>query len=168
MAVTIARSPTTHHGLAPLPDEPQGMPSMGPAERDAADKGFMAFLGKLATEMEKNHLILTIDIGGCPQFNDFVCSGAMEGLAQVNTMHTFETNSVQSFKMLAGHDASALDNRWAPGFEPANCGPDVFGPVLKMAAQMGAQRIATWEVHECNVGAQPQWLFDAVNTFLDY
>ena len=32
---------------------------------------------------------------------------------------------------------------------------------------MGARHIATWEVHECNVGPQPQWLFDAVDAFLD-
>ena len=35
------------------------------------------------------------------------------------------------------------------------------------AAAHGVKAMATWEVHEVNVGDQPQWLFDAVNAFLD-
>lgn len=143
-------------------DEPQGVVAAGVSAGD-----FQDFLNKLAVAMQKNKLLLTIDVGGCPEFNAFKCSDVPDGLDQVNTMSTFGSRSVQDFKMYAGSDATALGEKWAPGFEPANPGQSAFGSILKAAAEMGAQRIATWEVHECNVGPQPQWLFDAVNDFLD-
>ncbi len=58
---------------------------------------------------------------------------------------------------------------WAPGFEPGNTGQSSFGAITAYmaAAASGVAGMATWEVHECNVGPQPQWLFDGVNAFLD-
>jgi hypothetical protein len=53
---------------------------------------------------------------------------------QVNTMSTFGTQSVQSFKELAGSNAKALGEHWAPGFEPNNPGQANFAAVLQAAA----------------------------------
>ena len=146
----------------PYADEPQE------GETQTLDPhDYMAFLDKLATAMQANKLLLTMDIGSCPQFNAFQCSARPSGLAQVNTMSTFGSTNVDTFKALAGsNNAADLGHAWAPGFEPANCGAENFGPILKAAASLGARRLAMWEVHECNVGPQPAWLFDAVDAFL--
>ena len=134
---------------------------------------FMAFLGQLAAAMESKGLTLTIDVGGCPQFNSFSCAGAKElpGLGQTNCMHTFGSSSLPMFKQLAGGDAAGLGAKWAPGFEPGNMKENdgaAFQSIMDYLRTSGVSRIATWEVHELNIGVpQPQWLFDAVNSFLD-
>jgi hypothetical protein len=119
---------------------------------------------------------LTIDIGGCPASAAFACAGvadagALPGLAQVNTMDAFAASSAADVRALAAVDggAGALGARWAPGFEPNNAGPAAFGAMMTAltAPTGGARAIATWAVREWNSGPQPQWLFDALNVFLD-
>ena len=67
-------------------------------------------------------LVASIDVGGCPTFNGFQCSGArgMAGLTQANCMHTFGSRSLSEFKQLASGDMQGLGEKWAPGFEPGN------------------------------------------------
>ena len=43
-----------------------------------------------------------------------------------------------------------------------------FHEIMAYLSASHVSSIATWEVHELNLGTpQPQWLFDAVNSFLD-
>ena len=133
---------------------------------------FMDFLGQLASTLAKNGLTLTIDVGGCPTFNGFQCSGArgMAGLTQANCMHTFGSRSLSEFKQLASGDMQGLGEKWAPGFEPGNMKEGsgaAFKQILDYLREEGVSTLSTWEVHESNVGPQPQWLFDSVNSFLD-
>eukprot|EP00040_Diaphanoeca_grandis_P003085 m.23715 g.23715 ORF g.23715 m.23715 type:complete len:316 (-) comp14320_c0_seq1:280-1227(-) len=136
------------------------------------DAGFMQVLTLLATAMAKENLILTIDTGACPKFFDFTCSAASQlvGLNQVNTMSVFNVRSLDDFKGQETMNLPTLGSKWAPGFEPGNLKANqgqVFKDILTYAATTNVRTIATWEVHECNVGDQPQWLFDVVNAFLD-
>jgi hypothetical protein len=158
--------------------EPQMAPSSsdGPAALAASAElhgSFMAFLGQLGETMRSNGLMLTIDVGGCPAFDSFQCEAArgIQGLAQANCMHTFGSRSLQDFKQLASGDASGLGSRWAPGFEPGNMKANdghAFQQVTQYLNAQNVSHLATWEVHEMNLGVpQPQWLFDAVNSFLD-
>jgi hypothetical protein len=64
--------------------------------------------------------------------------------------------------------AGALGARWAPGFEPGNAGPAAFADMMRaLAGRGGSRAVATWAVHEWNAGPQPQWLFGALDGFLD-
>ena len=63
-----------------------------------------------------------------------------------------------------------LGEKWAPGFEPGNMKEGngaAFKQILDYLREEGVSTLSTWEVHESNVGPQPQWLFDSVNSFLD-
>ena len=149
--------------------EPQQMEGSEGAQFRGA---FMAFLARLASELEHRGMTLTIDVGGCPTFNDFSCAAAdqITGLAQTNCMHTFGSRSLTEFKMLAQGDKEGLGSKWAPGFEPGNMktDPGSFRQILDYLKTQGVSTLATWEVHELNLGVpQPQWLFDHVNAFLD-
>eukprot|EP00041_Stephanoeca_diplocostata_P028096 m.786264 g.786264 ORF g.786264 m.786264 type:complete len:132 (-) comp23305_c1_seq20:171-566(-) len=113
-----------------------------------------------------------IDTGSCPQFFDFSCSAAshLGGLDQVNTMSVFNVRSLEDFKAQQAANFPALGAKWAPGFEPGNLQANdgaLYKEILTYAAQANVRTLATWAVHEYNVGDQPQWLFDAVNAFLD-
>jgi hypothetical protein len=135
-----------------------------PQQEDAAlGASFMAFVAQAAAALAAKGLLLTLDIAGCPTSGGFDCAGAaaLRGLAQVNTMDTF--GAVTD----AATDQGALGGKWAPGFEPGSTGSAAFAAVTAHAAAANVSALATWEVHECNVGDQPQWLFDAVNAFLD-
>ena len=120
----------------------------------------------LGSSLQAKGLILTIDVtGGC---DSVPCNtyASTPGLVQVNTMDTFNIGSVSDFNNCVSDDLGPLGARWAPGFEPGNCGQQVFAGALQAAVTAKVSCIATWEVHECNVGPQPTWLFDAVNGFL--
>ena len=172
----------------------------------------MAFLTTLAEATTNAGLLLTIDVGGCPAFHDFMCagiasipgltqvSGRVGGLArgwqgpvfatrqlaslscdvapahdaprrrvypQVNTMDSFGVRTVAQFQQQQRANQPALGSRWAPGFEPGGIGQAGLTTVLAYAATANVTALSTWAVHEANVGDQPQWLFDAVNAFLD-
>ena len=63
-----------------------------------------------------------------------------------------------------------LGTKWAPGFEPGNMkdNPAAVKQILGYLKGQGVTTLATWEVHELNLGVpQPQWLFDDINAFLD-
>jgi hypothetical protein len=138
-------------------------------QQHAMNAMFMQFMSKLGSAMEKNQLILTIDIGDCPTFNDFDCATGLSitGLVQVNTMGSFGTKSIPDFQHSISQNSKALMQKWAPGFEPNNCGPTLFPKVIQYMLSANVSRMATWQVHECNVGDQPQWLFDAVGMFIN-
>ena len=129
----------------------------------------MAFLTSLADALTSAGLIMTIDIGGCPSFHDFICSGvtSIAGLLHVNTMDSFGATTVQAFQRNQRSDQAPLAERWAPGFEPGNIGETNFRAVTTYMASANVTAMSTWQVHEANVGDQPQWLFDAVNGFID-
>jgi hypothetical protein len=67
-------------------------------------------------------------------------------------------------------DQQGLGEKWAPGFEPGNMKSNdgaAFKDIMSYIKSSGVRTMATWEVHELNLGIpQPQWLFDAVNSFL--
>jgi hypothetical protein len=134
----------------------------------AADP-FFAFLGLLGTALGSKGLLLTVDAetgcGGtnCPAY------ASTPGLTAVNTMDTFNIQSLADFQSATKSDLPGLEKRWAPGFEPGNFGGDgsLYKSVLTWAAANGVTNIATWAIHEWNVGPQPQGLFDAINAFLD-
>jgi hypothetical protein len=152
--------------------EPQQMEGVEAAEQVDLREAFMGFLGNLGEKLESKGLTLTIDVGGCPKFNDFTCTEAKQitGLVQANCMHTFGSRSLSDFKMMAQGDQVGLGHKWAPGFEPGNmkANPQAFGDILNYLKAQGVGSIATWEVHELNLGVpQPQWLFDHVNAFLN-
>ena len=152
--------------------EPQQMDGVEGAADAELREAFMGFLGDLGGKLKSKGLTLTIDVGGCPAFNDFTCAGAKQisGLSQANCMHTFGSRSLSDFQKLAQGDQAGLGRKWAPGFEPGNMksNPQAFQDILKYLKAQGAASIATWEVHELNIGVpQPQWLFDHVNAFLD-
>ena len=128
---------------------------------------FMDFLRQAAEAMSAHGLLLTIDIGECPGFGHCEAVRALPGIAQVNTMSTFGARSVAAFVSSSGQDRAGLSDKWAPGFEPANPGQRAFGEIVKHMLTVGVNHMSTWEVHECNVGDQPQWLFDVINEFLD-
>ena len=47
-------------------------------------------------------------------------------------------------------------------------GAEAYPQILRfMRDEWNVSRLSAWEVHEMNLGPQPQWLFDAVNAFLD-
>jgi hypothetical protein len=70
---------------------------------DPMGKAFMGFLQDLARALQEHGKLLTIDVGGCPQFHDFQCTAAraIGGLAQANCMHSFGSSSLQMFKQLS-------------------------------------------------------------------
>lgn len=154
--------------------EPQGEVEGATAE------SFMAFLASLSSQMAAAGLtFLSIDIGGCPSFNSFTCAGlanasAIPLLHAVNTMDSFGASGPSSLQALVPVDGAALGARWAPGFEPNNMGQANFEATMAFLASPAAcaapgqcpRSISSWQVHEDNVGPQPQWLFDAVATFL--
>ena len=140
--------------------------------RPSSAVDFHGFIVALAKALSSHGLILTIDVGGscggnfgpgCAAFAD------IPGLVQMNSEDTFGVGSVSDFQTaLQNNYAAGLGSLWAPGFEPGNCGPSVFSQVLAYAASSSnVTRLATWAVHEWNVGPQPQWYFDAINAFLD-
>ena len=143
--------------------------------------GVKAAIEELAAQMSAAGLThLSIDIGGCPSFFDFRCAGLanltdIPGLLAVNTMDSFGSNSVAALQALVPVDGAPLGARWAPGFEPGNVGEAAFTSMTTFLASPAAcaspgacpRSLATWSVHESNVGPQPQWLYDAVTVFLD-
>lgn len=145
--------------------EPQAEDPAAPASAVS----LMAFLTTLAQAMTDAGLLLTIDIGGCPAFHDFMCSGVagIPGLTQVNTMDSFGVRIAADLQRLQRVNQPALAARWAPGFEPGGVGEAGLRSVLSYAATANVTALSTWAVHEANVGDQPQWLFDAVNAWVD-
>jgi hypothetical protein len=153
--------------------EPQGRRRVSAA---ASAGDIMGFISQLAAAAAKAKLILTVDIENCSPwmpngaFSDFDCDAAVDipGLLQVNTMSTFNSRSLSDFKMAASHQS--LGAKWAPGFEPANLQKvqgAAFREITDWMARKATRQLATWQLHENNVGApQPQWLFDTVNAFL--
>jgi hypothetical protein len=157
--------------------EPQGVErAKERLRREAEQEGkapssadpFFAFLSLLGTSLASHNLLLTLDAtGGCGSI-DCPSYASTPGLLQVNTMDTFNVQSLSDFQGCAASDLPGLGGRWAAGFEPGNVGESVYTSILAWAAGKGnVTAIATWEVHEFNVGPQPQWLFDAVNSFLE-
>ena len=130
---------------------------------------FMDFLASAATQLAARGLVLTIDVGGCPAFHSFLCSGAaaIPNLLQVNTMDSFGVSSVSAFASYVSQNNGTLKGQWAPGFGPAGSGQAAIHAIWSYLPGAGINALATWEVHESNVGPQPQWLFDAANAFLD-
>ena len=160
--------------------EPQGEDGapapLGPVQGAA----FMAFLASLAAGLHAAGRELSIDVGGCPASADFVCAGladpaALPGLVQVNTMDSFGVASVGALEALHDEDgdpSAGLGQRWAPGFEPAASGEAAMRSCMAFLGSAAAcgpcvGYVSTWAVHEWNAGPQPQWLFDAVNSFVD-
>jgi len=85
-------------------------------------------------------------------------------------MDAFSAGSAADVRALAAVDGGAggLGARWAPGFEPGNAGPAAFADMMRaLAGRGGSRAVATWAVHEWNAGPQPQWLFGALDGFLD-
>jgi hypothetical protein len=162
--------------------EPQGVAE---AERlnGGAGATFMQFLERLAAALAAKGKIVTIDISGCPSSFGFDCAGVsnssyLPGLALVNCEDSFGAGDLNSIKQLQQSDgvASALGARWASGWEPNNVGPTDFAAAMAYLASPAAcaaaggicpMAISTWAQREWNNGAQPQWLFDAINSFLD-
>jgi hypothetical protein len=165
--------------------EPQGV--IKAEEVNKADgissSTFMQFVQDLAAALHSRNKILTIDISGCPDSNAFHCASvstpnSFPGLALVNCEDSFGAGSLDSIKQLQQSDgiSSALADRWAPGWEPNNIGPQAFQTALSYLVSSDACSVAngvcptaisTWAVNEWNTGPQPQWLFDAINSFLD-
>jgi len=166
--------------------EPQGVEA---AERANAARGasggasFMQFLEQLAAALKADGRLLTIDISGCPSSFGFVCSAAsnassLPGLALVNCEDSFGATSLDDIKQLQQSDgvASALGPRWASGWEPGNVGQADFAAAMAYLGSADAcaaaggvcvTAISAWAHQEWNNGAQPQWLFDSINSFLD-
>ena len=82
-------------------------------------------------------------------------------------MDGFGIQSTTAFRSLLKNDQAALGAKWAPGFSPAGSGQAAITAITALMPSLNVTTLATWEVHECNVGDQPQWLFDAVTAFLD-
>lgn len=139
------------------------------SERNNNDP-FFTFLNLLGTRMEQNNFSLTIDAtGGCDSID---CTNYFRtiGLTQVNTMDTFNIQSLNDFKGMVQNDLPFLQNRWAPGFEPGNFNDNtgtLHKAILTYAIQSNVSSIATWAIHEYNVGNQPDYLFENVNMFLN-
>jgi len=160
--------------------EPQGaygIASVAPVA-PGADAAFMVFLSSLASRMAARGLAhLTIDIGGCPSFYGFDCTQAraIANLSFANTMDAFNVGGIADLQRLVPTDGAQLGSKWAPGFEPNNLGEATFREVMAWLATPAAcatpgacpRSIASWQVHESNVGPQPAWLWEAVNSFLD-
>jgi len=159
--------------------EPQQVSALG------LGASFMDFLALLSAALAPRGRVLTVDIGGCPSSDAFACAGLgsnaslVPALVQANCMNTFNARGVADVQAAQAADAGAgqLGARWAPGFEPGNIGQAAFAAMtayLGSPAACGAQgaagcpmSLATWAVHEWNVGPQPTWLFDAIDSFLD-
>ena len=153
------------------------------ANTSGSSSTFMDFIVDLASELNKVDKLLTIDISGCPDSYSFHCAGvanlsSIPGLALVNCEDSFNTGSLDGLKDLQQNDgvASALGSRWSPGWEPNNIGQGAFEEALTYLASADActaaggvcpMAISTWAVHEWYASEQPQWLFDAINGFLD-
>lgn len=133
---------------------------------------FFHFLGLLANATTARGLFLSIDIGGsCAGLGSADCMALAQlpGLNQVNTEDTFGISSLADFQAAEAANAGAgLAQRWAPGFEPGNIDEQLYETVLEYAASTAGNvsRMATWAIHEYNVGPQPEYLFQAVNAFL--
>jgi hypothetical protein len=150
---------------------------------NSASSTFMEFIKDLAFALNKVNKILTVDISGCPDSFSFHCAGvanmsSLPGLALVNCEDSFGAGSLDGLKQLQQSDgvSSALGTRWAPGWEPNNIGPTAFQEALAYLSSSDActaaggvcpMAISTWAVHEWYASEQPQWLFDAINAFLD-
>lgn len=170
------------HGLVgfDIDYEPQGddRPLLSEGRKVGGGTDFMSFLSSLAQQMAARGLTrLTIDVGGCPSFFAFDCARAsgIAGLTFANTMDSFNVNGVAGMQKLVSSDGAQLGAKWAPGFEPNNLGEATFRDVMAWLASPAACAtptscpigIASWQVRESNTGPQPEWLWDAVNTFLD-
>lgn len=149
--------------------EPQAVAALGVG----AGASFMAFLTTLAARLAATGRGLTVDISGCPASFAFDCTGlsnpaSVPGLLQVNCEDSFDAASVADIKALeGGADGTDLGARWAPGFEPGNIGEASFGAIASfLAGQAGVRTLASWAVHEWNVGPQPPWLFAGFEKFL--
>ena len=165
--------------------EPQGVAEAEERNRRAGKPGvsFMTFLARLAAALDAKGKYVTIDISGCPTSFGFNCAGvsnltALPGLLTVNCEDSFGAGDVNAIKQLQQSDgvAAALGTRWAPGYEPNNIGAANFAAELAYLASPAAcaaangvcvTAISTWASREWNTGLQPQWLFDAINAFLD-
>ena len=160
--------------------EPQGGGGAPAPLGGAQGAAFMAFLASLAAGLHAAGRELSIDVGGCPASDDFVCAGladpaALPGLVQVNTMDSFGVASVGALEALQdmdGDPGAGLGVRWAPGFQPASSGQATTRSCMGFLGSAAAcgpcvGYVATWAVTEWSEGPQPQWLFDAVNSFVD-
>ncbi len=147
--------------------EPQQIARAGVSAAD-----FMSFLDLCASALAAKGLMLTIDVGGCEGGGSdaFQCSlvGTIP-MNSINTMDSFGTSTVAGMRQLQRLNQGPLGARWAPGFEPGNLGESTFTTLFNWLASPAANvsQIATWEVHEYNVGPQPEWLFAGINAFLD-
>ena len=166
--------------------EPQAVAA---AERANAAQGlrnaasFMQFVERLAAALAAKGGIVTIDISGCPSSYGFDCAGVanasfIPGLALVNTEDAFGAGSLDDIKSLQQRDgtAASLGARWAPGWEPNNIGPAAFAAAMAYLASPAAcaaaggvcpTAISTWAMREWNTAPQEEWLFDAIDAFLD-
>ncbi len=139
---------------------------------------FMDFLTTLAGELHAVGRFVTIDVGDCSA-SGFSCEAAatVPGFLAANLMDSFGASSVSMLKPLRETDGVALGGaKWNPGFEPGNLGPnataELWGWLGSAAAcdRTNASQcpgLSTWQVHEWNVGPQPQWFFDELHKFLD-
>ena len=142
----------------------------------------MDFVALLASALAATGRVLTVDVNpGCPTSEGFVCGGVanssfLPGLLQVNTEDGFFVSTPAELQALAAADggAGALGGRWAAGFEPGNVGEAAFKAMVGWLGSGAAcgdvgcpQALASWAVHEWNVGPQPDWLLDTITTFLD-
>ena len=147
-------------------DALQQLRATGELAPDALDPT-ISFFTQAADALAAQGFALTIDVnGGCGDV-DCAAFAAIANLTQLNTEDTFGAGSVSNFLSFLSSDNKPLGGKWAPGFEPGNVGVDGFASILRYAAASTTVRhLATWAVHEANVGPQPQGLFDAIEAFL--
>ena len=123
---------------------------MSDPHRPATAVDFHGFIVALAKALDAAGLIMTMDVGGScgGNFGSGCASYAgLPGFVQMNSEDTFGVTSVGDFKDAAANNAGAgLGQMWAPGFEPGNCGADVFSQVLSYASSAAGNvtRLATW------------------------
>lgn len=141
---------------------------------------FTAFLSLMATSLAAHGAYLTIDIGGGCDGQTNNCGAWVDaglyskGLLQVNSEDGFGLSSASEFDAIANNDQVVANGGlgkelWAPGFGPGGMQSNTtfYTSILEYAAaQWNVTQIATWAVHEWNVGAQPEWYFDALDAFL--
>lgn len=172
IAAVVAK--VREQGLAgmDLDYEPQGVAAAYAAarRRGASPVSFPAFLAMLAQALDAaGGYALTIDAeGGAPgSCASIPCAAyaAIGALRSVNTMDTFNINTVAAFQGMMAVDLPVLGDKWAPGFEPANLG-DALGGIVAAALAGNVSQMASWAIHEWNNGPQPQAFIDGVAAFL--
>eukprot|EP00756_Hemistasia_phaeocysticola_P054603 Hpha_TRINITY_DN30518_c0_g1::TRINITY_DN30518_c0_g1_i1::g.193746::m.193746 len=165
---------TLDNGLAgiDLDYEPQALSRAAAAVGggSAADT-LTAFFKKAADGLAAVGKLLTIDVGDCSETVDCSSLATIANLTQVNTMDTFRVGDALGFSRYATKDSPVLKEQWAPGFEPGNM-PSLssWSAVLSAAAARSdpsVRNIATWAIHEYNVGPQPTAYYGAIRTYLE-